>query len=175
MTLSDPSLNQNSLIEILSLTFTFITTVFVVYITLLALKHTAKPKMKIVYNKLKGNYSTNTEYLISFSLYNLGNWYGKPGIKHLECFVNFLPPTELVEIRYGSIQELKNMEVKIGKGGSKYLKAEGIYLIHGEPPENIEVKIKTPNDAGEYKFWIACYSEDGISQKFDFILPVEKK
>jgi hypothetical protein len=164
---------ETNVLDFLSLLFTAITTIFVVYLTLLALKHTAKPRIKVIFNNSRTKYSTESEYLLTFSLSNAGNWYGEPAVKELMCYINVLPPVELYDIKYGATQELFNNQVKEGKGGSKYLKAHGIYLLYGEPGEKILARIKTPLQKGKYKFWISCCSEDGVSQKFNFNILVE--
>lgn len=162
-------------LDLISLIFNIITTIVVVYLTLLALKHTAKPKIKIEWAEKNKNFTSGTDYQLSFYLSNTGHWYGKPAAKKIIFNFAFLPPVKLNKIKFGSSQERVNTNILIGKGNSNYLKADGIYLMFGEPSEKIELFLTTPENIGKYDFWITACSEDGVFDIFRFKLNVANK
>ena len=45
----------------------------------------------------------------------------------------------------------------------KYLKAKGLKLTHGEPPEGVHVRAMAPSVAGKYLIRITALSDNGAS------------
>lgn len=160
-------------IEIISLIFNVLTSIVVVYLAYLALKHTAKPKIQIDWVENNQIFNTATDYTLTFKLSNIGHWYGKPAAKNIIFFFAFLPPVELMKLRFGSALEKESDIVFKGKGDSSYLRADGIYLMFSEPPEKALIFLKTPNDNGKYNFWITACSDDGVFDIYRYQLVVD--
>jgi hypothetical protein len=161
--------------NIISLIFNIITTMVVVYLTLLALKHTAKPKIKIIWTNKNLCFTTSTCYQLLFNLLNTGHWYGRPAAKNIVFYFAFLPPIELNKIKFGSSLEKENTKVLKGKGDSIYLKVEGVHLMYSEPSEKIELSLTTPETPGKHNFWITACSEDGVFDIFRYQFNVSNK
>lgn len=163
-------------ISVISLIFTVITTIFIIYLTILTLKISAKPRLKVFLKKENGAKFYPSEVVkLRYQLQNIGHWYGKPAAKNVTLYINFESSFEPIEISYGSNLEIKNHRVFRGKKNCKYMKAEGIYLTYWEPGEEVEVKVKMPNEKGNYCSWIAAFSEEGDCGVYKFNIPVTKK
>jgi hypothetical protein len=79
----------------------------------------------------------------------------------VKIYCNFAPEFELEEIRYGSTQSERNSDVRVGKGGLKYLVAQGIVVAYGEPGEQVHVVTKAPREAGNYVIRVVAVAENG--------------
>lgn len=162
-------INQTNFIEIINVLFSFIIGLCAFYLSYVALKHSARPKVKLKMLSPKVLHC-NKITLFKFEFSNVGYWYTKPPVINLIVFCNFENYFEPLELLYGSNQSIKNNDVKIGKGTMKYLKAKGLKLIYGEEGEEVHVKVKTPKIEGKYKIRVSAYSENGASIKKTFIV-----
>lgn len=151
--------------NVVHLIFEIITTIFVIYLTIIAVKFAAKPRLRIRFKdgKKEAEFAAGERVTLKLYVENKGHWFAaKPAARKVVLYANFRPLFELTEIRYGSNLERSNQEVKIGKGGRKYLETEGIiYLYHEEPGEDVEVDVKTPEAEGRYPVEIPARSEEG--------------
>ncbi len=173
-------------ISIISLLFTIITTIFIIYLTILTLKISAPPKLKILL-KNNGEFYPGEEIILTYHLQNVGRHilgiplsvfrYGTTAAKDVLLFINFDPSFEPLEIRYGSNLEERNRNVFRGKKNSKYMMAKKIHLTYSEPGENVEMKVKMPDTEGNYSSWIAAFSEkdDCGVHKFKIIVKNKKE
>lgn len=148
-------------IDIISLFLDFISFIFLGIIAFLTLRFTAKPKLKIFldgFEKIQGQYWFPSDKIAShiFCLKNVGHLYAKPAIINLTLYINYEPAFELIGVKYGSILELENSEVRRGKNNSKYLSVTGIKLYHKEPSEKVIVNVKMPKQSGIYICWISA-------------------
>ncbi len=101
---------------------------------------------------------------LSLHCQNVGRWYARPAATNLRVYINFDPALEPLRLKYGSQLERSEeqvQEVRRGKRNSKYMKAVGIQLFHGEPGEDVEMEVRMPDHAGLYKCWVAAYCDDG--------------
>jgi hypothetical protein len=162
MTLSDK-------IAVASLCFTVVTTLCVIVLAYLALAQTVRPSITATLVS-SINLRCGQESLISFALVNDGHWYGSPMAVDVTVFCNFPPAFELREIRYGSVQEYRNSDVRIGVGGMRFLKVKGIKLARHESPEEIHVLVVAPDKPGSYRARLAAYSANDASLSQDFEL-----
>ena len=101
---------------------------------------------------------------------NRGYWYALPPAIDVTAFCDFDPAFELIGLGYGSQQEIIAAEVRIGKGGRKYLKAKGLKLIADDLGEVIKVHVRTPSNPGRYLTRISAYSANGLTHFEDFYL-----
>jgi hypothetical protein len=138
---------------------------FLVLLTFLILKSSAKPKLRVTVSspgkdKLefhKGKLST-----LRFYLQNVGHWYrAKPAANNVTLWINFEPAFKPIKVRYGSNLQKRKKGFRRGKGGSKYVKAKGIHLFHEEPGEAVEVNVQMPAEVGTYSFWVAAHANEG--------------
>lgn len=53
--------------------------------------------------------------------------------------------------------------MKAGKGGMRYLKAEGLKLSRHETGEDIHILTTTPKEPGEYRVRVTAYSVNDAS------------
>lgn len=166
---------DSNAIAVVSLLFSVITTIFIIYLTVLTLKISAKPKLKIVLKDNDRKFYPSEEVKLNYHLKNVGHWYGKPAAKNVVLYINFEPSFELLEIRYGSNLEKVDTNVFRGKNNCKYMKAKGIHLTYLEPGENVELKVKMPNTEGNYSSWIAAFSEEGDCGVHKFKIIVKGK
>lgn len=152
-------------LDTVHLAFEIIITIFIIYLTVIALKFAAKPRLKIrfVNREKEAEIPTGKVVTLKFCVENIGHWFtAKPAARRVVLYVNFESEFEPIEIRYGSALERSNKDVRIGKGGRKYMETEGIiYLYHEEPGEFVEVDVKTPEREGRYPIWIPARSEEG--------------
>lgn len=150
------------LTEMLNICLSLITALSALYLAYAALKHSARPHAKVHLKEPKYLYAGVTDLFI-FSFQNTGHWYSQPMVVNMTAYINFDASFEPLYIRYGSIQDIKNKKVKIGKGKMKYLKAKGIKLSYGEDDEQIFVCARNPLLPGKYKIKVSAYSENGLS------------
>lgn len=150
-----------------------ITAVFIGYLTVLTLRFTTEPKLKmtLLTSIHEGDFVPDQAEKIRIYIENIGRWYGRPAATNVKLYVNFPPAFDPVQIKFGSDLEITENDVRRGKGNSKYLIASGIHLFSGELGEEIEVEVKMPNKAGNYYFWVAAYSDQGDFGAFRFDIP----
>jgi len=133
-----------------------------IYIAYLALVHTAKPRIEILLRE-PTNQPKDRLIVLHYDIKNIGHWYALPPAIDVVVYLNFDPLFDLIGIGYGSQQEIQAAEVRIGKGGFKYLKAMGIKLIASDLPETIILHTRTPTEAGTYHAHISAYSPNGVA------------
>lgn len=139
--------------------FAFVT----VRLTWIMLRFTIKPKVRI---KMIGTHQfiSSKEYTITFELKNIGyRFYGNPPALGITAWVNVQEAFEPIQVCYGSTleNELEKIDVRRGKGNSKYFKIERINLFFEEPPEYIKLTVKMPKKEGKYLLWISLSSTQG--------------
>jgi hypothetical protein len=105
-----------------------------------------------------------------FELLNVGHWYASPIAVDLTVYFNFPVEFELQELRYGSIQEHLNTEVKVGVGGMCYLKAKGIKLSRHERGEEVHILAITPQKPANYHIRVTGHSSNDASFSKEFAL-----
>ena len=136
------------MLEVANLAVAVTNMVASVYLAFLAVRFTAKPRIKIT---LAGEKDTHRlEFTpgetvdLLFVLTNIGYWYAHPTALDNTCYLNFDPRFELIEAKYGSILENSETNVRRGKNNCQYLKVSGIQLSYGEPGELILALISRP-------------------------------
>jgi len=159
--------------EIINLSLSLVIAVSTSYLAYAALKHTTRPNATVYLNEPKEIYAGNTD-LYKFSFKNTGHWYSKPMVVNMTTFINFDEHFEPYYLLYGSAQEIKEDDVRIGKGKMKFLKAKGIKLSHGEENEEMFVSAKSPEIPGRYKIKVSAYSDNGLSLTKQFEVKVLK-
>jgi hypothetical protein len=156
-------------IAIANLVVSAVTALCAIYIAFLALRHTAKPRIDVMLlrsgDELLG---CNTEILFNLEVRNVGYWYAAAPAINITVYCNFDPAFAPLELRYGSTQETTNTHVRIGKGGVKYLKAEGLKLSRRDEAERIHVLAKTPGYPGNFVIKVTAFSEEGASITREF-------
>lgn len=155
------TLFEFSLADLISLSLSFITALSASYLAYAALKHSARPHAKVSIEPREARAGETA--LFKFSFRNAGHWYSKPMIVNMTTYVNFDNRFEPLFMQSGSSQEIRNDNVKTGKGKMKYLKATRMHLSYGEDNEEIHVMAKTPSLPGRYKIKVSAYSENGLS------------
>jgi len=155
---------DKEIISAISCLISFLSFIFLGIIAFLTLKHTAKPKLKIILKekeKIQGSYWAlpRSDIELKFYLLNKGHLYAKPAIINLTLYVNLHPSFEPLSLFYGSVLEHETKEIKRGKNNSKYLVATGIKLYHKEPGEYILLKVRTPKTAGTFPCWISARAD----------------
>jgi len=154
-------------LRIADLIFTTITTMCALYLAYAALKHTAKPNVRVRILSHK-HLPCNEKCLLKFAFDNIGYWYAKPTAINVTVYFNFDPNFKLIELRYGSNQTYKDRDAKIGVGKMAYLKAKGLKLTYGEEGEEVHALVRTPKKQNVYRIRISAYSENGVSLKEEF-------
>ncbi|OIQ73230.1 hypothetical protein GALL_451320 [mine drainage metagenome] len=155
-------MSTSDLIALVTLAFTVVTTICALFLSYTALKHTVRPNIGVqMLNDTNLVCGKKTTFIFEFT--NQGYWYGSPIAVDVTVYCNFEPVFDLLEIAYGSIQEIVNTEVRIGVGRMKYLKAKGLKLSRREAGEQIHVKVMTPRLPGTYLIRISAYSENAAS------------
>lgn len=153
-----------------SLIFNVLTAGAAIYISYIALVHTAKPRINVC---LLEPPIQPCDHIIAlhYELKNRGHWwYALPPAIDITVFCDFDPKFDLIGLSYGSQQETVAAEVRIGKGGRKFLKAKGLKLIANDLGEVIQVHLHTPTVPGTYLTRISAYSSNGLSHFQDFPL-----
>ena len=163
-----PHMSHNiDIIALANLILSFITSLCAIYLAFAALKHSARPNVKVVMaNANSQDCSSTTQFIFRFT--NVGHWYAKPPAINLVTFCNFSPEFELLELRYGATQQLSNKEVRVGVVKMKYLKAKGLKLSYGDEGEEVHVTARVPEEEGEYLIKISAYAENGMSLREEF-------
>lgn len=145
-----------------SLAMSSITATCAIYLSFVALRHTAKPNVGV---KLGSDSVIRREQrtILIFELFNAGYWYAHPVVINLTLFFNFDPEFELLESRYGSAQTYVRSDPKCGVGGSVYLKATGLKLAYGEEAEAVHIVLNSPKKTGIYHVRVVGFSENGAN------------
>jgi hypothetical protein len=112
-------------IALISLIFTVITTIGVIFLAYAALAQTARPNVT-VQMRSPNLLQCDAESIHVFEIINIGHWYGSPMAVDVTVYCDFPAEFELRESRHGSVQEHPITEVKAGAGGMYYLKAKGL-------------------------------------------------
>lgn len=154
-------------IALISLLFTVITTICVLFLAYAALAQTARPNVTVRMLS-PDSLICGTATAVVFELVNVGHWYGSPIAVDLTVYFNFPAEFELRELRYGSVQEHVNTEVKSGVGGMCYLKAKGLKISHHEKGEEVHILARGPQTPGRYCVRVTGYSSNdaGFSKEF---------
>ena len=164
----DPILTTSDVINIVLSLITAISTSYLAYA---ALKHTTRPNATVYLNEPALIYAGDTNSY-KFSFKNIGHWYSKPMVVNMTAFINFDEHFDLFFLQYGSAQEVKDDNVRIGKGRMKFLKAKGIKLSYGEDQEEMFVCARSPLNPGRYRIKVSAYSDNGLSltKQFDIMV-----
>jgi hypothetical protein len=158
-------------LDILNACVAVITAICATYLAYMALKHSAKPRAIVIFEE-PYTLNSNETGLLKFKFKNTGHWYAKPMVVNMTVFINFDENFEPIEIRYGSVQETIENNVRIGKGNMKFLKAKGIKLGYNEYHEEVHVLAKAPEKIGSYKIKVDAYSDNGLDLSQNFFLDV---
>jgi hypothetical protein len=156
-----------------TLVFTIITTICTLFISFIALQHSARPRIQarlLTEDKVQ----TGIEAIFLFEVTNIGQWYAKPPAINVLVYFNFDPAFEPIELLYGSAQEISNKHVRMGKGGMKFLRAKEIKLSYGGEAERLQVTTRTPQRGGLYRLRISAFSENGASFNRDYHIRVRE-
>lgn len=150
-------------LNISQLVFQIITTLFVIYLAIAAVRFGAKPRLGITFRggRKTAECVAGERTTLGFHIWNKGHWLAKPMAQGVMINVNFSPEFSPTEIRYGSQLEKNSRNVMIGKVGRKYLNAEGIQLPYDEPGEDFEVDLEVPDVEGRFPIEIPARSQDG--------------
>jgi len=158
-------------LDILNACVAVITAICATYLAFFALKHSAKPRAIVTFVEPFQLEKKETA-LLKFQFKNIGHWYAKPMVVNMTVFINFDESFDPIEIRFGSIQEIVDKNVRTGKGNLKFLKAKGIKIVYSEYYEEVHVLTKCPDNAGTYKIKIDAYSENGLDLTETFFVDV---
>ncbi len=156
-------------IALISLVFTVVTTIGVIFLAYAALAQAARPNITarlLSTDRLQ----CDMESTHVFELINLGHWYGSPMAVDVTVYCDFPREFELRELRYGSIQEHANTEIKAGAGGTLYLKAKGLKLSRHDTGEEVHVIAKAPATPGDYRIRVTAYSSNDAHFSKEFVL-----
>lgn len=164
------------MINIISMVLSAITSLFAGYIAFVTLRLTATPRVRIDFLNAKGgnnrpSFKAQSQKMLKFSITNAGHWYAKPPALRIHMFISFEPGCSPTAVRYGSVQEIRNTDVKIGIGRRPYLEASGISVFYGEPGEEFLIEATMPRKSGTYRCWIAASCGDRIGlglHQFEF-------
>src|SRR5262245_32339786 len=120
-------MSNSDKIALVGLFFTVLTSVCAIFLAYAALRHTVRPNIILRMTSPK-KLHCSSDCMLVFEAVNVGHWYGSPMAVEVTVYCNFPSSFDLKEMRYGSVQQHQNTEVKFGKGGVRYLKARGIKL-----------------------------------------------
>ena len=136
-----------------------------VYVAFLALRFTARPRIRISFSRDTerhlSTFAPGERVELMFTLTNIGHWFAHPAALSNTLYLNFDTAFEPIEARYGSALEFSTNEVRRGKNNCKYLKVSGIHLFYGEPGELVVITTTMPAAPGTYEFWVASMSSGG--------------
>ena len=189
----------SSLSGIGSLILAFISLIILGYIAFKTMQYTAKPNLTV---KILGDISLSFERarpfsrwrwrpsrchwlkrsetaVLKFALRNKGHWYAKPAIVVHELYVNFDSRFDLLGAEYGSALErtLVKRDGRLGKRdargfNSKYFQFSDIHLFHGEPNEEVHIKLDAPAEPGLYECWVSATTRSEAFRVHRFTLKV---
>jgi hypothetical protein len=156
-------------IALISLVFTVTTTVCVLFLAYVAVAQTARPNITV--RMLSPDcLECSTASVYVFEILNIGHWYGSPIAVDLAVYFNFPAEFELQELRYGSVQERLNTEVKVGVGGMRYFKAKGLKISRHENGEEVHILATGPQRPGRFLILVTGYSSNDASFSKEFTL-----
>jgi hypothetical protein len=164
-------LSAELMVSIASLIVAIITFLLATWIAFLGLRATAKPAIDFVLSPdpIRHRFTASEMVTIRIEVTNRGHWYAKPSATDMRVYVNVDPAIKPLILRSGWGREYVYDEVKTGKGGSLVIRAKGLHVIYGEPPELIEVELQMPNEPGSYKGWISSFTRE----QADRVVPLE--
>lgn len=156
----------NLIFNIVGTILNTIIAVLVLYLTYLAVKFTAKPKIRVTFvnsnNKREIKQLPGCFCVIRLYIENVGHWFSaKPAASNIQAWINLPSLFKLVYLRYGANLDKVDFKEKSAKGGIKYLRADEITLFHEEPGEYLELGLITPKKEGEYELFIPIYANEG--------------
>lgn len=159
--------------EVASFVVSSVTAICALYIAYVSLAHSAKPAGSV---RLVGRpqFVAGEEAELKFAFINRGHWYAKPPIVELNAWMNFDPSFDLLKVRYGSALELWDDNVRIGKGGLKFLKAKGMKISHGGGEEPVSVTLRCPATPGRYLVKVDAFSDNGAAIRGRWVIRVRK-
>jgi hypothetical protein len=166
----DSSVTTGDTLALISLVFTIVTTIGVLYLAYAALRQTARPNLAVSMSRPdSGQCQTASCRWFVFEFVNRGHWYGKPMAVDVTAYCNFPAGFTLHEIRYGSVQEYSDSKVRKSSHGMQYLKAQGLKLACPEPGEEVHVLATAPSAAGCYRIRVTAFSANdaSVSQEFE--------
>ena len=155
-------MSQVDPLALVNVILTSITAVCALYLSYAALKHSAKPNVRVKMLNPSDHRCVETVLFI-FELTNIGYWYARPSAINTTVFCNFAPEFKLIELRYGSNQSYVDADAKVGVGKMIYLKAKGLKLTYGEEGEEVHVRAITPKHEAKYRIRISAFSDNGVS------------
>jgi hypothetical protein len=158
-------------LAIANLVVASVTSVCAIYLAWTALRNTVRPNLTFRMVTPSVLLCDHDEVLV-FEVLNVGNWYGSPMAVDVTAYFDFPASFGLKELRYGSVQEHINVEVKNGKGGMRYLKAKGIKVSRQRYGEEVHVHLRTPIDMGMHLMRVSGYSANGASTVVEFPLKI---
>src|ERR1035438_1803076 len=109
-------MNTTDWLSLSNIFLTIIISLCALFVAYAALVHTAKPNLKVKMLSPE-TYRSGEMVNFIFEFENIGHWYAIPPVINLVVFCNFEPTFELVELRYGSAQEISSTNVRTGKCG----------------------------------------------------------
>jgi hypothetical protein len=123
----------------------------------IALLYTARPRVSVT---LLGNNSYAPLQLATLEFRVAMKSRLRRAASDMRIFVNFTPEVEPLEAAFGSALELRDSNVRIGKGPSRYLVVTGVRVSKDEPVpyEDFTIRIRTPQVPGTYRGWVTCFA-----------------
>lgn len=162
-------MSASDTLALISLVFTIVTTIGVMYLAYAALAHTARPNLTAKLRSSAG-LRCGTEVVLVFQVINVGHWFGSPMAVDVTVYCNFPPAFALREVRYGSVQERTSTKVRRGKRGMNYLKAKGLMLSRHKDGEEIHIVAIAPLQPGTYRLELTAYSSNAASFSKEFAI-----
>ena len=146
------------------------------YLAFIALQFTAKPRIKVLFKGENGtgreSFEPSEHISLAFEASNIGYWYAKPAALETLFYFNFEPQFDLLKLSSATSIERIEEQVRVGKGGYKYLAIDGVQLFADEPSEILIVEVITPPSPGLYPIRVTSTSLNGDHKVSFFQLKV---
>lgn len=158
------------MLEIANFALSSVTAMAALYIAFVALRHTAKPKLRVTWQRGSQLPLTPQDTNFIFDVFNVGHWYGKPTAKEVVIEFDFPEIFGRVELRCGSsAAEVTDFSPLEGGVGRRMIKSPA-FTLHAYEGARFVVTAKwigMPMN-GNSNITIRAVSHDGAALIEDF-------
>lgn len=153
--------------------------VFTGYLALVALRFTAKPKLKITALRLSCGgesgcliFEKSEVGTLRFKCENVGHWYAKPAATHTTLYINLPVGFEPKEVRYGPLLEFAHSKSGRRSDGGTYTEIQDLHINFRETAWQIQMDVRVPDERRRSRGWVTAYAQEGDCGVHEFGMEV---
>lgn len=148
-------------IAIASLFMSTVTASAALYLAIVALRHSARPRCRVRLLGGGDRLVAGEPFSMSFEVENVGHWFGAPPATDIKLFPNYPPGFTLLRARSGSALQYAETQVEAGKDRQTYIKIKHIMLPRKGSREAFTIEGRAPEKEGDYVIRVDGISAEG--------------